>query len=85
MSAFGDPDQSRERKADTTTMQALRTAIVATIILCGPAAIPGLLALLITHNGYVGNDTFIGATIMDMIAVWWIIRRWTPANREEEA
>jgi hypothetical protein len=64
-------------------MQALRTAIAATIILCGPAAIPGLLALLITHNGYIGNDTFIGATVMDMVAVWWILRHWAPPDGEE--
>ena len=60
-------------------MQALKTAIAATIILCGKASIPGILALIITHNGYVGNDTFIGATILDMVVVWWIVRRlYTP-------
>jgi hypothetical protein len=74
----------KEAKGDTTTMQALKTAIAATIILCGPAAIPGLLALLITHNdGYVGNDTFMGATITDMVAMWWIWRRLALPPEEE--
>lgn len=58
-------------------MQALKTTVAATIIRCGKPRFLVCSRLFITHNRYRGNDTCMGATIVDMIAAWWILQRLT--------